>query len=102
MQITEHSQHKACMLCWAFLYARGDVERAARKLQKHMLINMCGCMTAVRMCPLGVCKCDLYRAGKVRVETIYEPPQSGTPDSLSLERGTEEEQRADYLAGSLG
>jgi len=36
------------------------------------------------------------------VECIYEPPQSATADSLQLERGTEEEQRADYIAELLG
>ena len=38
----------------------------------------------------------------VIVECIYEPPQSATADSLQLERGTEEEQRADYIAELLG
>lgn len=38
----------------------------------------------------------------VIVEAIYEPPQSATATSLQLERGTEEEQRADYIAGLLG
>lgn len=38
----------------------------------------------------------------VIVEAIYEPPQSATATSLQLERGTEEEQRADYLAKLLG
>ena len=38
----------------------------------------------------------------VLVEAIYEPPQSATATSLQLERGTEEEQRADYLAKLLG
>ncbi len=38
----------------------------------------------------------------VIVEAIYEPPQSATAHSLQLERGTEEEQRADYLARLLG
>ena len=36
------------------------------------------------------------------MECIYEPPQSATADSLQLERGTEEEQRADYIAELLG
>lgn len=36
------------------------------------------------------------------VDAIYEPPQSATATSLQLERGTEEEQRADYLAKLLG
>ncbi len=38
----------------------------------------------------------------VIVECIYEPPQSATADSLQLERGTEEEQRADFIAELLG
>ena len=38
----------------------------------------------------------------VLVDAIYEPPQSATATSLQLERGTEEEQRADYLAKLLG
>jgi hypothetical protein len=40
--------------------------------------------------------------GNVQVDVIYEPPQSATAASLQLERGTEEEQRAEYLAGLLG
>ena len=36
------------------------------------------------------------------VEAIYEPPQSGTSEQLQLERGTEEEVRADALAQLLG
>jgi hypothetical protein len=36
------------------------------------------------------------------VEAIYEPRQSGTPDSLVLECDTEEEQRAEYIVGLLG
>lgn len=36
------------------------------------------------------------------VNAIYEPPQSGTPDSLQLERGTQEEARADMIAAHLG
>ena len=38
----------------------------------------------------------------VLVDAIYEPPQSATATSLQMERGTEEEQRADYLAKLLG
>lgn len=36
------------------------------------------------------------------VEFIYEPPQSATADRLQLERGTEEERAADFLAERLG
>lgn len=40
--------------------------------------------------------------GSVLVNAIYEPPQRGTADSLSLERGTAEEQHADTIARGLG
>ena len=36
------------------------------------------------------------------VNAIYEPQQQGTADSLQLERGTEEERRADFIAERLG
>ena len=36
------------------------------------------------------------------MEAIYEPPQTGTADSLAIERGTEEEARADYIIKMLG
>ena len=36
------------------------------------------------------------------VHAIYEPPQQGSADSLQLERGTEEEQAADFIAERLG
>jgi hypothetical protein len=38
----------------------------------------------------------------VFVNAIYEPPQQGSPDSLQLERGTQEEQQADFIAERLG
>lgn len=38
----------------------------------------------------------------VAVHAIFEPPQQGTPDSLSLERGTSGELAADAVADSLG
>ena len=38
----------------------------------------------------------------VDVDFIYEPPQSATADRLQLERGTEEERAADFLAERLG
>lgn len=38
----------------------------------------------------------------VMVDVIYEPAQSATASSLQLERGTEEEARADYLAAAFG
>ncbi|KAL4856070.1 NPL4-like protein 1 [Chlorella vulgaris] len=40
--------------------------------------------------------------GQVQVHAIYEPPQQGSADSLSLERGTEEEALADFIAARLG
>ncbi|KAK9919102.1 hypothetical protein WJX75_009428 [Coccomyxa subellipsoidea] len=40
--------------------------------------------------------------GKVSIAAIYEPPQSGSAESLQLERGTEEEERADFVAKQLG
>ena len=40
--------------------------------------------------------------GSVYVHAIYEPPQDGTPDSLILHRGTDEEQRADAVAAAFG
>jgi nuclear protein localization protein 4 homolog len=40
--------------------------------------------------------------GGVFVHAIYEPPQDGTPDSLVLHRGTEEEERADAVAAAFG
>lgn len=40
--------------------------------------------------------------GGVFVHAIYEPPQDGSPDSLVLHRGTEEEQRADAVAAAFG
>lgn len=40
--------------------------------------------------------------GGVFVHAIYEPPQDGTPDSLALHRGTEEEHLADAVATSFG
>jgi len=40
--------------------------------------------------------------GAVFVNAIYEPPQSGNADSLQLERGTEEERQADFIAERLG
>ncbi|KAL4446805.1 hypothetical protein ABPG77_008049 [Micractinium sp. CCAP 211/92] len=40
--------------------------------------------------------------GNVFVNAIYEPPQQGSADSLQLERGTEEEQKADFVAERLG
>jgi nuclear protein localization family protein 4 len=40
--------------------------------------------------------------GQVFVHAIYEPPQSGTPDSLQLERGTQEEALADFIAQRMG
>ncbi|KAF8056357.1 NPL4-like protein 1 [Scenedesmus sp. PABB004] len=38
----------------------------------------------------------------VRVEFVYEPPQSGGPDELAMERGTPQEAQCDFLAGILG
>mmetsp|Transcript_20771 Transcript_20771/g.62557 ORF Transcript_20771/g.62557 Transcript_20771/m.62557 type:complete len:413 (-) Transcript_20771:823-2061(-) len=38
----------------------------------------------------------------VMVDVIYEPAQSATATTLQLERGTDEEARADYLAAALG
>ncbi len=40
--------------------------------------------------------------GGVFVHAIYEPPQDGTPDSLILHRGSEEEARADAVAAAFG
>ncbi len=40
--------------------------------------------------------------GGVFVHAIYEPPQDGTPDSLVLHRGTEEEECADAVATAFG
>lgn len=40
--------------------------------------------------------------GTVRAHAIYEPPQTGSADSLSLERGTEEESVADAIATAQG
>ncbi|KAK2076952.1 hypothetical protein QBZ16_005180 [Prototheca wickerhamii] len=40
--------------------------------------------------------------GTVRAHAIYEPPQTGSADSLSLERGTEEESAADAIAAAQG
>ena len=50
----------------------------------------------------GICCRRIDDEKNVIVECIYEPPQSATADSLQLERGTEEEQRADYIADLLG
>ena len=36
------------------------------------------------------------------VDVIYEPPQAASGDELDMERGTEEEARADFLAAALG
>ncbi|MEW5310151.1 MAG: hypothetical protein WDW38_001977 [Sanguina aurantia] len=41
-------------------------------------------------------------AGNVAVDFIYEPPQEGTPETLKLHRGGEEEAMVEYLAGLLG
>lgn len=40
--------------------------------------------------------------GSVRVNAIYEPPQTGNTDSISLERGTAEERSADAIAAAQG
>ncbi|CAL8463810.1 g3344 [Coccomyxa elongata] len=40
--------------------------------------------------------------GKVSVEAIFEPQQDGSGETLQLERGSEEEQRADFVAKQLG
>jgi nuclear protein localization family protein 4 len=40
--------------------------------------------------------------GNVKVEIIFEPAQEGGEESLTLERHTEEEQRADFIAKALG
>ncbi|CAL5226154.1 g8977 [Coccomyxa viridis] len=40
--------------------------------------------------------------GKALVEVIYEPEQEGTADSLQLIRGTDEEQKADFIAKQMG
>lgn len=40
--------------------------------------------------------------GGVFVHAIYEPPQDGSPDSLVLHRGSEEEYHADAVAASFG
>lgn len=40
--------------------------------------------------------------GLVRVEFVYEPPQQGSASDLVLERGTQQEQTVDFLAGVLG
>jgi len=40
--------------------------------------------------------------GCVRVDVVYEPPQQGSADSVQMERGTDEERRADEIARNLG
>ncbi|KAL3153175.1 hypothetical protein ABBQ38_011927 [Trebouxia sp. C0009 RCD-2024] len=40
--------------------------------------------------------------GNVMVHAIYEPPQEGNAETLQMERQTEEEMRADFIAKSLG
>eukprot|EP00951_Prasinocladus_malaysianus_P032097 scaffold310827_cov28-Prasinocladus_malaysianus.AAC.1 len=40
--------------------------------------------------------------GSVNVDAVYEPPQQGSADSVLMERGTDEEQRAQEVAKSLG
>ncbi|DBB11014.1 TPA: hypothetical protein ACH3X3_006495 [Trebouxia sp. C0006] len=40
--------------------------------------------------------------GNVTVHAIYEPPQEASPETLQMERETEEEMRADFIAKSLG
>lgn len=40
--------------------------------------------------------------GNVMADVIYEPPQQGSAESVVIERGTEEEQKAEELAGYLG
>ena len=49
----------------------------------------------------GTCR-QIDEDKNVSVEFIYEPPQSANADSLQLERGTEEELRANFLAERLG
>ena len=49
----------------------------------------------------GACR-QIDEDKNVTVEFIYEPPQSASGDSLQLERGTEEELSADFLAERLG
>eukprot|EP00803_Ostreobium_quekettii_P001724 evm.model.scf_441EXC.17 EVM.evm.TU.scf_441EXC.17 scf_441EXC:83479-85016(-) len=38
----------------------------------------------------------------VRVQFVFEPPQEGSTEQLLLERGTDEEQKADFVAQLLG
>ncbi|KAK9826206.1 hypothetical protein WJX81_008221 [Elliptochloris bilobata] len=45
---------------------------------------------------------SMGEGGHVRVDAIYEPAQEGSADSLRLERGTEQETRADFIAERLG
>lgn len=46
--------------------------------------------------------CSVDEDGTVRAHAIYEPPQTGSADSLSLERGTEEEGVAEAIAAAQG
>lgn len=50
----------------------------------------------------GILYGTIEEDGGVCVNAIYEPPQEGSPDSLSMERGTDEEARADAVATAFG
>ena len=50
----------------------------------------------------GILYGTVEEEGGVAVNAIYEPPQQGSANRLVLERGTEEEQRADVVAAAFG
>mmetsp|Transcript_19174 Transcript_19174/g.49224 ORF Transcript_19174/g.49224 Transcript_19174/m.49224 type:complete len:413 (-) Transcript_19174:16-1254(-) len=50
----------------------------------------------------GILYGTVDEGGNVKADVIYEPPQQGSAAGLVLERGTEEELKAEELAGFLG
>lgn len=56
--------------------------------------DACACIADASVNILCVCSTHAY--------THLAPPQQGTADSLQLERGTDDERRADFVASLLG
>lgn len=53
-------------------------------------------------CVLTSVRCAVDEDKRVCVQAIYEPQQEGSADSLVLERHTQDEEKADFVAARLG
>ncbi|KAA6426613.1 MAG: NPL4 1-like [Trebouxia sp. A1-2] len=82
------------------IYMQYPFERTVQSVVKKSVFEGRG--FGAKMTRGGILYGNKDEEGNVTVHAIYEPPQEASPETLQMERETEEEMRADFIAKSLG